>query len=120
MSCPGEGSGPGVGPCGRGVLERGCPWVQVGGLWPPGSRWRCRRCPDPPSLRAALGSSEGPSEGGSLAKAAAVLDVIQSSSSALGLRLAGLRHILKILEEEPKWEQQAGPAQGGLGSGSAG
>ncbi|XP_066033732.1 cullin-9 isoform X2 [Chamaea fasciata] len=71
----------------------------------------------------ALGGSEGPSEGGSPAGAAAALDVIQSSSSALGPRLAGLRHILKILEEEedePKWEQRVGAAQGGLGAGSAG
>ncbi|XP_057876139.1 cullin-9-like isoform X2 [Melospiza georgiana] len=68
----------------------------------------------------ALGSSKGPSEGGSLAKVAAVVEVIQSSSSAVGLRLAGLRHILEMLEEEPKWEQQAGTAQGGLGMGSAG
>ncbi|XP_063247771.1 cullin-9-like isoform X2 [Prinia subflava] len=68
----------------------------------------------------ALGSSEGPSEGGSLAEIAALLDGIQSSSSALGLRLAGLRRILKVLEEEPQWEQQVGTAQGGLGSGGAG
>ncbi|XP_066172796.1 cullin-9-like [Sylvia atricapilla] len=74
----------------------------------------------PEEQSAAPGSSEGPSESGSPAGAAAVLDVIQSSSSALGLRLAGLRHILKILEEEPEWEQQVGAAQGGLGSGSAG
>ncbi|XP_059323602.1 cullin-9-like [Ammospiza nelsoni] len=68
----------------------------------------------------ALGSSKGPSEGGSLAEVAAVVEVIQSSSSAAGLRLAGLRHILEMLEEEPKSEQQAGTAQGGLGMGSAG
>lgn len=49
-----------------------------------------------------------------------MLDVIQSSSSALGLRLAGLRHILSILEEEPGSEQQVGTAQGGLGTGSTG
>ncbi|XP_050827905.1 cullin-9-like isoform X2 [Serinus canaria] len=68
----------------------------------------------------ALGSSKGLSESGSLAKVAAVVDVIQSSSSAVGLRLAGLKHILEMLEEEPKLEQQAGTAQGGLGMGSAG
>ncbi|XP_016152614.1 PREDICTED: cullin-9-like isoform X2 [Ficedula albicollis] len=68
----------------------------------------------------ALGGSKGLSESGSLAKAAAVLDVIQSSSSGVGLRLAGLKHILKILEEEPKSEQQVGTARGGLGTGSAG
>ncbi|XP_064565636.1 cullin-9-like isoform X1 [Zonotrichia leucophrys gambelii] len=68
----------------------------------------------------ALGSSKGPSESGSLAKVAAVVEVIQSSSSSVGLRLAGLRHILEMLEEEPKSEQQAGTAQGGLGIGSAG
>lgn len=75
----------------------------------------------PPSLRAVLGSSEGVSESGSLAEVAAVVDVIQSSSSAVGLRLAGLKHILKMLEEEPKSEQQVGTAQGRLGTiGSAG
>ncbi|XP_059696736.1 cullin-9-like isoform X3 [Haemorhous mexicanus] len=68
----------------------------------------------------ALGSSKGLSESGSLAKVSAVVDVIQSSSSAVGLRLAGLKHILEMLEEEPKLEQQAGTAQGGLGIGSAG
>ncbi|XP_071277556.1 cullin-9 [Agelaius tricolor] len=68
----------------------------------------------------ALGSSKGLSESGSLAKVAAVVEVIQSSSSAVGLRLAGLKHILEMLEEEPKSEQQAGTAQGGLGIGSAG
>ncbi|RMC07795.1 hypothetical protein DUI87_15264 [Hirundo rustica rustica] len=50
---------------------------------------------------------------------AAVLDVIQSSGSELGLRLAGLGHILRILEE-PKREQQLGTAEGGPGPGSAG
>ncbi|XP_037989219.1 cullin-9 isoform X3 [Motacilla alba alba] len=68
----------------------------------------------------ALGGSKGLSESGSLAKVAAVVEVIQSSSSALGLRLAGLKHILKMLEEEPESEQQVGTAQGGLGIGSAG
>uniref|UniRef100_A0A8C5JE01 CUL9 protein n=1 Tax=Junco hyemalis TaxID=40217 RepID=A0A8C5JE01_JUNHY len=53
-----------------------------------------------PSLRPALGSSKGPSESGSLANVAAVVEVIQSSSSSVGLRLAGLRHILEMLEEE--------------------
>ncbi|XP_068865346.1 cullin-9-like isoform X2 [Aphelocoma coerulescens] len=68
-----------------------------------------------------LGSSEGVSESGSLASVSAVVDVIQSSSSAVGLRLAGLKHILKMLEEEPKSEQQVGTAQGRLGTiGSAG
>ncbi|KAM7060577.1 cullin-9-like isoform 3-T3 [Acridotheres tristis] len=67
-----------------------------------------------------LGSSKGLSESSSLAKVAAVVDVIQSSSSAMGLRLAGLKHILEILEKEPKLEQQIGTAQGGLGMGSAG
>nr|XP_030124795.3 cullin-9 isoform X2 [Taeniopygia guttata] len=68
----------------------------------------------------ALGGSKGLSESGSLAEVAAVAEVIQSSSSAVGLRLAGLKHILKLLEEEPKSEQQVGTAQGGLGSGRAG
>uniref|UniRef100_A0A8C5J909 CUL9 protein n=1 Tax=Junco hyemalis TaxID=40217 RepID=A0A8C5J909_JUNHY len=44
--------------------------------------------------------SKGPSESGSLANVAAVVEVIQSSSSSVGLRLAGLRHILEMLEEE--------------------
>ncbi|XP_062346714.1 cullin-9-like [Cinclus cinclus] len=68
----------------------------------------------------ALGSSKGLSESGSLAKVEAVVDVVQSSSSAAGLRLAGLKHILKMLEEEPRSERQVGAAQGGLGAGSAG
>ncbi|XP_051648888.1 cullin-9-like isoform X4 [Manacus candei] len=67
-----------------------------------------------------LGSSKGVSESGSLAEIAAMVDVIESSSSAVGLRLAGLKQILKILEEEPKSEQQVGTAQGRLGTGSAG
>ncbi|XP_010576169.1 PREDICTED: cullin-9-like [Haliaeetus leucocephalus] len=68
----------------------------------------------------ALGSCEGASERGSLAKIAAVVDVVQSSSSEVGLRLAGLKHIVKILEEEPEPEQQVGRAQGGLGTRSVG
>ncbi|KAM6139388.1 cullin-9-like isoform 1-T1 [Phoenicopterus ruber ruber] len=67
-----------------------------------------------------LGSSEGLSERGSLAKIAAMVDVIQSSSSEAGLRLAGLKHIMEILEEEPEPEQQVVKAQGGLGSRSVG
>ncbi|KAM4680914.1 LOW QUALITY PROTEIN: cullin-9-like [Amazona ochrocephala] len=66
----------------------------------------------------ALGSAEGLSERGSVAKIAAAVDVIQSSSSELGLRLMGLKHILKILEEEP--EQQDSKAQSGLGTRSVG
>ncbi|XP_033369216.1 cullin-9-like [Parus major] len=68
----------------------------------------------------ALGSCKGLSESGSLAELAAAVDVIQSSSSAVGLRLAGLKHIVEMLEEEPRSEQQVGAAQGGLGPGSAG
>ncbi|KAM6433601.1 cullin-9-like [Rhynochetos jubatus] len=64
-----------------------------------------------------LGSCEGASARVSLAK---VVDVIQSSSSEVGLRLAGLQHILRILEEEPEPEQQVGKAPGGLGTRSVG
>ncbi|XP_055672679.1 cullin-9-like isoform X3 [Falco peregrinus] len=73
-----------------------------------------------------LGSSEGVSERGSLAEIAAVVDVVQSSSSEVGLRLAGLKHIMKILEEEPEAEpeseseQQFGKSLGRLGSRSIG
>ncbi|XP_019328382.1 PREDICTED: cullin-9, partial [Aptenodytes forsteri] len=67
-----------------------------------------------------LGSSEGVSERGSLSKIAAMVDVIQSSSSEVGLRLAGLKHIMKILEEEPEPQEQVGKAQGGLGTRSVG
>ncbi|XP_064302621.1 cullin-9-like isoform X2 [Phalacrocorax carbo] len=67
-----------------------------------------------------LGSSEGLSERDSLAKIAAVVDVIQSSSSEVGLRLAGLKHIMKILEEEPEPEQQVSRALGRLGTRSVG
>ncbi|XP_026702271.1 cullin-9 isoform X2 [Athene cunicularia] len=68
----------------------------------------------------ALGSSEGMSERGSLAKVAAVVDVIQSGSSEVELRFAGLRHIMEILEEEAESEQQVRKAQGGLGTRSVG
>ncbi|KAM7118617.1 cullin-9-like isoform 3-T3 [Ciconia maguari] len=68
----------------------------------------------------ALVSSKGVSERGSPAKVAAMVDMIQSSSSEVGLRLAGLKHIVKILEEEPEPEQQVGKAQGGLGTRSVG
>ncbi|XP_074753707.1 cullin-9-like [Athene noctua] len=68
----------------------------------------------------ALGSSEGMSERGSLAKVAAVVDVIQSGSSEVELRFAGLRHILEILEEEAESEQQVSKGQGGLGTRSVG
>ncbi|XP_040467665.1 cullin-9 isoform X6 [Falco naumanni] len=71
-----------------------------------------------------LGSSEGVSERGSLAEIAAVVDVVQSSSSEVGLRLAGLKHIMKILEEEPEaepeFEQQFSKSLGRLGSRSIG
>ncbi|KAM6405736.1 cullin-9-like isoform 2-T2 [Pluvialis apricaria] len=67
-----------------------------------------------------LGSSEGVSERGSLAKIAAMVDVIRSRSSEAGLRLAGLKHIVKILEEEPELEQQVGKAQVGLRTRSVG
>ncbi|XP_030303510.1 cullin-9 isoform X1 [Calypte anna] len=67
-----------------------------------------------------LGSSEEVSERGSLAKIAAVVDMIQSSTSEVGLRLAGLKHILKILEEEPEPKQQVGKARGELGPRSCG
>ncbi|XP_074944628.1 cullin-9-like isoform X1 [Phalacrocorax aristotelis] len=67
-----------------------------------------------------LGSSEGLSERDSLARIAAVVDVIQSSSSEVGLRLAGLKHIMKILEEEPEPEQQVSRALGRLVTRSVG
>ncbi|XP_065489004.1 cullin-9-like isoform X3 [Caloenas nicobarica] len=67
-----------------------------------------------------LGSSDEASERGSLAKMAAVVDVIQSSSSELGLCLAGLKHIMKILEEEPEPEPRVGKVQAGLGTRSVG
>ncbi|XP_051469586.1 cullin-9-like isoform X2 [Apus apus] len=66
-----------------------------------------------------LGSSEGVRERGSLARIAAIADTIQSSTSEVGLQLAGLRQIVRILEEEPELEQQVNKAQGRLGSWSA-
>ncbi|XP_068796966.1 cullin-9 isoform X2 [Struthio camelus] len=63
-----------------------------------------------------FGSSKGASKRGSLAKIVDVVDVMQRSSSEVGLRLAGLKHMLKILEEEPGLERQVGKAQGGLGT----
>ncbi|KAM9241023.1 LOW QUALITY PROTEIN: cullin-9-like [Leptosomus discolor] len=68
----------------------------------------------------ALGICEGVSERGLLARIAAMAEVIQSSSTEVGLRLAGLKHVLKILEEEPGPEQQVGKAQGRLGTRSVG
>ncbi|XP_061845074.1 cullin-9 isoform X3 [Colius striatus] len=68
----------------------------------------------------ALGSCEGLGERGSLARMAAVVDVIQSGSAELGLRVAGLRHITKVLEEEPEPKQQVGKAPSGPGSKSVG
>ncbi|XP_071661918.1 cullin-9-like isoform X9 [Patagioenas fasciata] len=67
-----------------------------------------------------LGSSDEVGERGSLAKMAAMVDVIQSSSSELGLCLAGLKHIMKILEEEPEPEPRVSKVQGGLGTRSVG
>ncbi|XP_061845052.1 cullin-9-like isoform X2 [Colius striatus] len=68
----------------------------------------------------ALGSCEGLGERGSLARMAAVVDGIQSGSAELGLRVAGLRHITKVLEEEPEPKQQVGKAPSGPGSKSVG
>lgn len=104
-----------------GLPEVGVPVGAVSvAVWHPGAAGGVTGALMPPSLRPALGSCEGLSESGSLAKVAAVVEVIQSSSSAVGLRLAGLKHVLKMLEEEPRSEQQVGTAQGGLGIGSAG
>lgn len=80
-------------------------------------------CPDTrvsASLPPVLGSSDEVSERGPLAQMAAVVDVIQSSSSELGLCLAGLKHIMKILEEEPEPEPRVGKVQGGLETRSVG
>ncbi|KAJ7419305.1 Cullin-9 [Willisornis vidua] len=74
----------------------------------------------PPSLRPVLGSSKGVSESSSLTEITAVVNVIESSSSAMGLRLAGLKQILRILEEEPESKQQVGTARAGLGTKCAG
>ncbi|XP_067148797.1 cullin-9 isoform X10 [Apteryx mantelli] len=63
-----------------------------------------------------FGISKGASKRGSLVKIVDVVDVMQRSSSEVGLRLAGLKHILKILEEEAGLERQVGKAQGGLGT----
>ncbi|XP_071437749.1 cullin-9-like isoform X2 [Pithys albifrons albifrons] len=67
-----------------------------------------------------LGSSKGVSESSSLTEITAVVNVIESSSSAMGLRLAGLKQILRILEEEPESKQQVGTAQARLGTRCAG
>ena len=102
---------------GRPGVGRGACGCWVCGCTAPRELRGCRRCSDacvPASLPPVLGSSEGLSERGSLARIGAVVDVIQSSSSEVGLRLAGLKHIVKILEEEPEAEQQVGKAWGGL------
>lgn len=114
-----EGSGQGTGV----EAPSGCLGARSVGAWHPGSCWRRYCCPDacvPASLPPVLGSCKGVNERGSLAKIATVVDVIQSSSSEVGLRLAGLRHITKILAEEPEPEQQVGKAQGRLGTRSVG
>ncbi|XP_071437585.1 cullin-9-like isoform X2 [Pithys albifrons albifrons] len=67
-----------------------------------------------------LGSSKGVSESSSLTEITAMVNVIESSSSAMGLRLAGLKQILRILEEEPESKQQVGTARAGLGTRCAG
>ncbi|XP_062427383.1 cullin-9-like isoform X3 [Rhea pennata] len=68
-----------------------------------------------------LGSCKGAGKRGLLARIAAVVDAMQRSGSEAGLRLAGLQHILEMLEEEAGLERQVGKAQGGLGTrGSSG
>ncbi|XP_064020759.1 cullin-9 isoform X2 [Pogoniulus pusillus] len=56
-----------------------------------------------------LGSCKGVSERSSLAQVVALVDMVQSRSSEVGLCLDGLKDMLKLLEEEP--EQQAGEVQ---------
>ncbi|XP_062427364.1 cullin-9-like isoform X4 [Rhea pennata] len=63
-----------------------------------------------------LGSCKGAGKRGLLARIAAVVDAMQRSGSEAGLRLAGLQHILEMLEEEAGLERQVGKAQGGLGT----
>ncbi|XP_053168983.1 cullin-9-like isoform X2 [Hemicordylus capensis] len=49
----------------------------------------------------------------SLEKLADVVDIIQKSSSEVGLQMAGLRFITKILEEEPSQDRQVIKVDGG-------
>ncbi|XP_035178943.1 cullin-9-like isoform X4 [Oxyura jamaicensis] len=56
----------------------------------------------------AWGSCEGASRRGSLAEVAQVADVIRSSGCEAELRVAGLQHMVRVLQEEPEPEQQEG------------
>ncbi|KAM8809295.1 cullin-9-like [Eudromia elegans] len=63
-----------------------------------------------------LGSSKGGMRRGSLAKLVEVTDSMQRSDSEEGLRLAGLQHMLQLLEEEAGLERHVGKAPGGPGA----
>ncbi|KAM8809276.1 LOW QUALITY PROTEIN: cullin-9-like [Eudromia elegans] len=63
-----------------------------------------------------LGSSKGGMRRGSLAKLVEVTDSMQRSGSEEGLRLAGLQHMLQLLEEEAGIERHVGKAPSGPGA----
>ncbi|XP_040409898.1 cullin-9-like isoform X3 [Cygnus olor] len=70
----------------------------------------------------ACGSCEGASSRGSLEEVAQVAEAIRSSGCEAELRVAGLRHMVRVLQEEPEPErQEGGEARGGPGTrGSSG
>lgn len=80
-----------------------------------------------PSLGAAAGAAGdvpaslppaawGGCEGGCLAEVQRVADAILRGDCEAELRVAGLRHVVKVLEEAPEQEQHGGKAQGGPGT----
>ncbi|XP_040409899.1 cullin-9-like isoform X4 [Cygnus olor] len=65
----------------------------------------------------ACGSCEGASSRGSLEEVAQVAEAIRSSGCEAELRVAGLRHMVRVLQEEPEPErQEGGEARGGPGT----
>ncbi|OXB82875.1 UNVERIFIED_CONTAM: hypothetical protein H355_010445 [Colinus virginianus] len=97
-----EGEGPTEGGCGR------C----GGGEGQEVRLWVLLVMTQPLSLpRAAWGGSEGETEGGCLAEAQRVLDVILRGGCEAELRVAGLRHAVKVLEEAPEQERCGGTAR---------
>ncbi|XP_066849591.1 cullin-9-like isoform X1 [Anser cygnoides] len=74
------------------------------------------RFPEAPESRA-CGGCEGASGRGSLEEVAQVAEAIRSSGCEAELRVAGLQHMVRVLQEEPEPEQQeGGEARGGPGT----
>ncbi|OXB55188.1 hypothetical protein ASZ78_016324 [Callipepla squamata] len=69
------------------------------------------RFPQAAERSEAWGGCEGETEGGCLAEVRRVLDVILRGGCEAELRVAGLRHAVKVLEEAPEQERCGGTAQ---------